>query len=239
MHETNESLVTKEKLGKSGIRYIIRSLVYVILHTVIIFIAAGTINLPRVWILFSMNFGSTLVNMILLYKFNVELLNRRGKMQEGTKSWDKIILAIWLILLFILDIIAGLDVGRFHWTYLNFNFAIIGIILWLIAAILATWAEIVNTHFEATVRIQKDKEHQVITKGPYKFVRHPGYVAVILVHVAVPLILGSILTFIPTCFIIGLFILRTYLEDKTLQTELTGYSEYTQKTKYRLLPGIW
>ncbi|MFX1293269.1 MAG: methyltransferase family protein [Promethearchaeota archaeon] len=145
----------------------------------------------------------------------------------------------WIILLFILDIVAGLDVGRFHWTYLNFIFARLGIILNIISTILINWAEITNTHFEATLKIQKDRDHQVITTGTYKLFRHPGYLGTIIAHFSIPLIFGSILVFIPAGIIIVLFIIRTYLEDKILQKNLDGYAEYAHKTKYRLIPGIW
>lgn len=98
---------------------------------------------------------------------------------------------------------------------------------------------IVNTYFEATVRIQNDRDHKVITAGPYKMVRHPGYVGAILWIVATPLIIGSVVGFVPVGIAGLVLIVRTWLEDKTLQSELNGYVEYAQRVKYRLFPGIW
>jgi protein-S-isoprenylcysteine O-methyltransferase Ste14 len=97
----------------------------------------------------------------------------------------------------------------------------------------------VNTHFETTVRIQNDRGHKVITDGPYKMVRHPGYVGAILWVVATPLIIGSIVGLIPAVIACFVLIIRTLFEDSTLHRELDGYAEYAGKIKYRLLPGIW
>lgn len=98
---------------------------------------------------------------------------------------------------------------------------------------------ITNRYFETTVRIQKDRGHQVIATGPYKIVRHPGYVGIILSVLSFSLIIGSLFSLIPAGIIILLFIVRTLLEDKTLHDELDGYPEYSKQVKYRLLPGIW
>jgi protein-S-isoprenylcysteine O-methyltransferase Ste14 len=98
---------------------------------------------------------------------------------------------------------------------------------------------IANPYFEPTVRIQEDRDHKVITSGPYKIVRHPGYLAGILFIFSIPFYLGSLFTFIPAGIYSLLMITRTWLEDITLQKELTGYFEYTKKTKYRLFPFIW
>ena len=239
MSESNTSAASTTKLKRSGVRYIFKTIAYTVLHAVIFFVVAGTLDVPRGWLYYGIYLGTTIINLIIIYKFNMELMNIRGKMQEGTKTWDKMILITWIGLLIIFDVVAGLDVGRFGWTFLNLNFAIVGIGVWIGANIIMNWAEITNKYFEGTVRIQSDREHQVITTGPYKYVRHPGYIGVILAFIAMPLILGSILTFIPVGVICVLFIIRTYLEDKTLQEELEGYAEYAQKTKYRLIPGIW
>ncbi len=98
---------------------------------------------------------------------------------------------------------------------------------------------LVNTHFEATVRIQTDRNHTVITAGPYRFVRHPGYVGAMLWSITSPMITRSAVGLIPAVIAAAVLVVRTALEDRTLQKELEGYVEYTEKTRYRLLPGIW
>ena len=102
-----------------------------------------------------------------------------------------------------------------------------------------TWAESVNKFFEPTVRIQTDRGHRVIDTGPYAIVRHPGYASAALLIFGMPLSLGSYWALIPAAISYGLLIIRTVWEDRTLQEELTGYKEYAQRVRYRLVRGIW
>ena len=102
-----------------------------------------------------------------------------------------------------------------------------------------TWAEAVNKFFERTVRIQIDREQTVIDNGPYAIVRHPGYASGLLILVGIPLTLGSVWALIPASLSWLLLVLRTQWEDETLQAELPGYKEYTERVRYRLLPGVW
>ena len=96
-----------------------------------------------------------------------------------------------------------------------------------------------NEHFEGSSRIQNDRAHRVVMSGPYGLVRHPGYVAMIFASLADSLIIGSLYSLIPASLAVVVTIIRTFLEDRMLQTELDGYSEYARKIKYRLMPGIW
>ena len=107
----------------------------------------------------------------------------------------------------------------------------------VLSSFLLNWAMVVNPHFEPTVRIQE--HYKVIARGPYSFVRHPGYLSGILFTLAVPLIIGSVFTFIPVAIYCILMIIRTWLEDKTLQKDLKGYSECAKQTRFRLVPRIW
>jgi protein-S-isoprenylcysteine O-methyltransferase Ste14 len=102
-----------------------------------------------------------------------------------------------------------------------------------------TWAMASNNFFSTVVRIQNDRNHAVATTGPYKIVRHPGYVGFILQTAATPLILGTIWGLIPAGIVCVLFVIRTAFEDTALQEELIGYHDYTKKTRYRLIPGVW
>jgi protein-S-isoprenylcysteine O-methyltransferase Ste14 len=96
-----------------------------------------------------------------------------------------------------------------------------------------------NKYFEPTVRIQKERGHSVITTGPYRIIRHPGYLSGILFAISIPLLIGSLFSFVGVGIYSFLMIVRTWLEDKTLQEELEGYKDYTKKVRYRLFPGIW
>jgi protein-S-isoprenylcysteine O-methyltransferase Ste14 len=104
---------------------------------------------------------------------------------------------------------------------------------------LVVWATASNAYFSQIVRIQTERGHSVATGGPYRIVRHPSYIGVILVYVATAIALGSWWALIPGGLCAGLIVIRTALEDRTLLTELPGYTQYAQKTRYRLIPGLW
>jgi protein-S-isoprenylcysteine O-methyltransferase Ste14 len=205
------------------------------------FISAGHIRLLRPWIFFGASFAQYMVSTAVQYKLNPELLAYRLKRKrEGSKLWDEILMrASNLTVLIAVPVIAGLDIGRFQWSDLDVQFAVLGFAFFIISTILINWAMLVNPHFEPTVRIQKDRGHKVISDGPYKIVRHPGYLAGILYTLSIPLIIGSVFTFIPAGIYATLFIIRTSLEDRTLHKELDGYSEYAKQVKHKLFPGIW
>ena len=101
------------------------------------------------------------------------------------------------------------------------------------------WAMASNAYFSEGVRIQEERGHEVVTDGPYRYVRHPGYSGAILSQLSTPLLLGSSWAIIPSLLSGGFYMLRTYLEDKTLVLELPGYHDYVEKTRYRLLPWVW
>ena len=117
-------------------------------------------------------------------------------------------------------------------------YAVMGVVFLIVSSVLVNWAMIENPYFEPTVRIQNDRDHQVVTTGPYAIVRHPGYLSGILWIASIPLILGSLYALAPFVLYTVLMILRTYLEDRTLQEELPGYTEYAERIKYRLFPVI-
>ena len=94
----------------------------------------------------------------------------------------------------------------------------------------------VNKYFECTVRIQSERNHQVCSDVPYKYVRHPGYSSIILTGPSYPLILGSWWAYVAIAALILLIVVRTILEDNTLKKELPGYREFVQKTRYGLIP---
>ena len=154
--------------------------------------------------------------------------------------WDEILMRVSnLVVLILISVIAGLDVGRFLWASLDIYFAVVGFILFIVSTVLLNWAMCVNPYFEQTVRIQKDRAHRVITKGPYNIVRHPGYLAGTLYTLSIPLIIGSIYTFIPVGIYVILVVARTSLEDRTLHRELNEYSQYAKTVRYKLMPWVW
>ncbi|MGB2907278.1 MAG: isoprenylcysteine carboxylmethyltransferase family protein [Candidatus Aminicenantaceae bacterium] len=135
-------------------------------------------------------------------------------------------------------VIAGLD-KRFGWGSLSPLWSPVGLILVVLGSVPSAWAISLNPHFEPTVRIQEERGHRVISTGPYRYVRHPGYLSAILTSTATPLLLGTPWAFLPVGAIIVVLVIRTALEDRVLRRELTGYREYAQRVRWRLFPGIW
>lgn len=228
------------KLNKYGTKPIIKKYFTCILLTLIFFLSAGRLDILRAWIFFIIFYSFETIEAIILYKKFPEFLNIRGEKKQGTKTFDKIIRPLYNIIVFyVFTLVAGLDLGRYNWSSIDFNFIFLGIALVTIANCLLIWAILHNIFFESTVRIQTNRNQKVIMSGPYKYIRHPGYAGLFLSHRGYPLIIGSIYSYIPIFFGFSLLIIRTYLEDKTLRKELKGYGEYSKKVKYRLFPRIW
>jgi len=230
--------MSKTKLNIYGLKRFLKLLLFFIIIHLILILCSGQISWWNAWAFTGGYLIIILIIFIVMLKINPGLLNERGKKHKNTKSFDKIILFIYTVLFLILPVIAGLD-KRFNISNIDNIISVIGIILSIPIFSLVIWVFIVNNHFETTVRIQNDRGHKVCDVGPYAFIRHPTYLAAILGFIIIPFILGSLLSLIPSLLMVILFIIRTYLEDNTLKKELEGYNEYTKKTKYRLIPGIW
>jgi len=230
------------KLERSGIKRIVTIYAVMIFEAVITFISAGRVDLPRVWTYFGIvTVCQSLIFVLMFVRFPqmVEVVNARGEI-KATKTWDKIIMILYsLFTLILIPLITGLDIGRFNWSYLNEWSMVVGIVFLLGSMFVSEWALLSNKFFEPAVRIQKERGQYVVTTGPYAIIRHPGYTAMIFLYASFPLIAGSLYGFLVSLLTAILFVIRTALEDKTLQQELEGYIDYTKRVKYRLVPGIW
>ena len=208
--------------------------------SIALFGSAGHLTWKRGWICTVLYLGAMHISRAVLKKVSPSLLQNREKtIREDTKPFDKIFLRSFLILIIVLPVIAGFDVVRFRWSALPFWTTYPGIALFAASAVLIACTLAMNPHAESSVRIQNDRSHSVISSGPYRFVRHPMYVGLILLHVAMSLILGSAGTLGVSAVIALLLFWRTAFEDRTLRRELPGYEDYTSITRYRLMPGIW
>ncbi len=204
-----------------------------------LFVPAGTWAWVRGWLFFGVVVAAGVVITLYLRRVNPDVIAARVNRHEGTKPWDRWVLALFFVAMVAVYPVAALDDGRFHWSHVPMWLCGIGYILVLAGLAGLTWAEAVNKHFEPTVRIQTDRGHTVIDTGPYAIVRHPGYLAASLLCLGIPLALGSFWALIPAVISYLLLVVRTILEDRTLQAELPGYKEYAQRVRYRLIPGIW
>jgi protein-S-isoprenylcysteine O-methyltransferase Ste14 len=208
----------------------------------IILISAGTVinigwQLPVYFIILA---GSYITELCVISSHNPEVLNERVKnIKAGTKSWDKVLLSLYVIFTFVvMNVFIGLDI-RFGWSHIGFNCLYIGLALYVFSVIISTKSLLTNKYFESSSRIQTERNQTVISTGIYAIVRHPGYSSIILWALSIPLLTGAIYTFIPSGIIVILIFIRTYLEDLMLKRELEGYREYSCKVKYRLIPYIW
>ena len=136
-------------------------------------------------------------------------------------------------------VVAPLDFFLIPGPEVPISLIIVGSVLFLAGDVIVAWAMGENPFLERTVRIQEDRSQVVITTGPYRFMRHPMYTGMLIMTAGWPLVLGSWWTFVPVLLLDVSLIVRTHLEDRTLQDELPGYREYAQKTRYRLVPGVW
>ena len=204
-----------------------------------LFISAGRINYWQGWLYVSMNLFMTLMTVLASMR-NTELMSERIKPGKGTKNWDKILLGISAPIYLIMIIVSGLDSGRFHCSpNLHWSLYILAIILTLFGHLIFLIAKRQNKFFSTVVRIQTERGHTVCDTGLYKIIRHPGYFGMIISTLGFPLLLGSLWSIIPVILSISIFVIRTYLEDKTLINELKGYKEYSYKTRYKLIPEVW
>jgi protein-S-isoprenylcysteine O-methyltransferase Ste14 len=206
----------------------------------VLFLSSGRLNWTAAWAFLGVYLLALAVNALLLLRKDPELIAERAEVKEGAKPWDRIlVLFITLIFPLITLVVSGLD-RRFGWSpQLNLAVELTWLICILLGYGLVTWAMLSNTFFSGVVRIQKERGHTVASHGPYRFVRHPGYVGMLLFYLATPLFLGSLWGLVPAGISAVLMVVRTALEDRTLQAELDGYSDYTRQVRYRLLPGIW
>jgi len=136
-------------------------------------------------------------------------------------------------------VVAGLDGGRFRWSGVTLWVEIIGFGLFAVYITLNVWAALTNPFLSAVARVQTDRGHHVVTTGPYRLIRHPMYLGLCLLGIAIPLALGSWWALIPGGMFLATFVYRTWQEDRFLITNLPGYADYAAKARYRLIPGVW
>jgi protein-S-isoprenylcysteine O-methyltransferase Ste14 len=226
------------RLDRSGVNRIIQVLGSLLLFGAILFGAAGRLDWWEAWVFLAIYLVGVLANGLWTLRHNPDVLNERGRIGANAKSWDKVIGIFYMIFLLGIYVVAGLD-QRFAWSMAPLWVKILGGIGLAASLALTFWVMTANTFLSTFVRIQDDRGHTTVTGGPYRFVRHPMYAGILLMSWGMPLLLGSWWALIPGVLNIPLFIIRTSLEDRTLQAELPGYKDYVEKVHFRLIPGVW
>jgi protein-S-isoprenylcysteine O-methyltransferase Ste14 len=222
-------------MNKDIIRRLIQVFSILLLQGAILFIAAGTLSWKWAWYVLLLGLVLLIINLIVL---PAELVGERGR-KKNVKKWDRMLSSVISVPTILMYVFSGLD-RRFNGTgdipdIIN----ITGLVFIFLGSMLFTWSMVSNKFFTTLVRLQTDRQHTVVTDGPYKYIRHPGYVGYIIFTLATPIALGAFWGLVFSGIIVILLIVRTALEDSTLKKELPGYAEYTENVKYKLIPFLW
>lgn len=212
---------------------------FLILQGVILFWSAGRLDWVWPWVYLGASVLLLGINGAIMLRISPETVAERAR-PGLTQGWDKAVGGLWAAALYLaVPLVSGLD-QRYAWSgKAGIGFHLGGGMLLVLSFGLSAWAMAANAFFSTAVRIQEERGHQVCNSGPYKVVRHPGYVGFILQSLAVPILMGSWWGLLPGGVAVALMVARTALEDRMLQVELAGYQQYARDVPYRLLPGLW
>jgi protein-S-isoprenylcysteine O-methyltransferase Ste14 len=211
---------------------------FILVFSAIMFGIAGRWDWWGAWAFLALFMGMMAGAIIWAVRKNPGLINERGRIGQNTKGWDKILMGIYTLLLIGLLVTAGFD-ARFHWSSVPVWMQVVGGVMLALGIAVLFWVARTNPYLSLTVRIQDDRGQSVVSSGPYRFVRHPMYSADLFLFWGIPILLGSWWALVPWGLIVVVFVIRTALEDRTLQAELPGYAEYAKRIRYRLVPGVW
>jgi protein-S-isoprenylcysteine O-methyltransferase Ste14 len=230
----------KSEITRGVVNWAVKGLVAKLFVAVVLFASAGRLDWVMGWVYLGVFLAFDVATALVLLPRSPELLVERNRIQEGTKGWDQVLVRLAALYLPMAAwIVSGLD-DRFDWSVqMPLTLHIVALVVVVLGYAMVVWAMASNPFFSATVRIQADRGHTVATGGPYRYVRHPGYLGAILFTSLMPILLGSLWALIPAGLALPAYMVRTALEDRTLHAELDGYPEYVERVRYRLLPGVW
>jgi protein-S-isoprenylcysteine O-methyltransferase Ste14 len=214
---------------------VLRILAFEAIMAATLFASAGRWDLPWFWAVLAVHTA-----LLTLAMSSIDPDLRRERLKPGPGGKDRYLRPIALPFILAHLIVAGLDVGRFHWSPLMPTVVqAIALIGYTTGMALSVYAMASNRFFSPVIRIQHERGHTLVTAGPYRFVRHPGYVGAILASLCGGVALGSWWSLVPLAPFAVLFLRRTALEDRMLRADLDGYAGYAERVRYRLLPGLW
>ena len=221
------------------VRFAVRETMGILMLAVALFWAAGTMRWWQAWALVAVTAAWVLGTAIVIGRNNPSLFAERLGPRKGGQRWDTALGSVRGLLQIAILVLAGFD-HRHAWSAgIPAVAQIIALLLCALGYGAVVWATASNAFFSAFVRIQAERGHTVVTGGPYRTIRHPAYAGGLLTAVSTPILLGSWWAFALGLVDAALVILRTHLEDRTLQAELPGYAEYAGRVRSRLVPGVW
>jgi protein-S-isoprenylcysteine O-methyltransferase Ste14 len=215
--------------------------IQLLIFAAILFLSSGRLDWWFAWAYLGIFVIGVGVNSFVLLRTHPELIAERARQfTPETQKWDRILATLWGVLSSVVSLlVAGLDL-RFAWSpQIPLAVQLAAMLFYMFGSAFSGWALVSNPFFAGTVRVQAERGHAVVTTGPYRIVRHPGYAAWILSGLATPVMLGSWWALVPAALGEGALVLRTALEDQTLCEELPGYEDYARRVRHRLVPGIW
>jgi protein-S-isoprenylcysteine O-methyltransferase Ste14 len=206
-----------------------------------LFLPAGTITWLNGWIFLALFFAFAIATHAWLFKHNPGLLRERMHLfgTSDQQKWDKTLYAVFEVLCFGWLGLISLDAGRFHWSQIPPWLQSVGAIVLLCSFYLFFLTFRENSYLSPAVRIQEERAQTVVSTGPYHYVRHPMYSAIVIFLVGTPLLLGSWCGVLFAIILIIVIARRGVLEERTLSQELSGYAAYMAQVKYRLIPYVW
>ena len=229
----------KTEMRQKIIKRLKQVVITTLVQAVLVFLSAGSLTWEWGWWFVGTYFLGILINALLLFSVNPAVIAERADSQDMRK-WDQIWGSLaFLTLMLVIPILGGLDF-RFSWsTGVSRGLHLAGVGLFFIGGLLFAWAMAFNAKFATVVRVGDEGSHPVAMGGPYRIVRHPGYLGACFQGIGLPLLFGSWWAYIAAAVAIFSVIVRTALEDKTLQEELPGYDKLVAQTRYRLIPRLW
>ena len=203
------------------------------------FLLAGRVAWPEAWALLTLFLIFVVTLTWRLAHTDPALLRERSQPPDKAEPWDRRVMRVYAGLLFIVMVVVALDSGRFRWSVVPPWVQAFGWVLIVACGAVVWHVSTTNAYLSRYARIQDDRGHTVVRHGLYASVRHPMYLGIILLFCGLPVALGSWYAYPPSMAIVCLFVYRTSREDRMLHEGLTGYADYAQDVRYRLVPGIW
>jgi protein-S-isoprenylcysteine O-methyltransferase Ste14 len=240
-HVSRKGCPMTEKTKVMTPQTILMLLIFIVLSPMLPLIISWQWDWWEAWVYAGINIFGFAISRYLAGRRHPDLLAERAKFlqHQNPEKWDKILSPLLGLGGGLIPVVAGLDARFGPSAQFGLGVKIVSILVIVLGFVIGSYALMVNRFFSGMVRIQSERGHHVVEKGPYRWVRHPGYAGSLLTYPVIPLLLDSMWAFIPAFTTIFIIILRTKLEDQALQEKLEGYREYAQRVRYRLIPGVW
>ncbi len=233
--------MTNGKFDISEYKGAIQYGVVIVVFAIVLFASSGTLDWMSAWVYVFIWGGSLLAIGINLLVNDPEALQRDGNIDHGNEEadrFDQVLMVIFGVMIVIGLALAGFD-HRENWTRVTSFLQIAGLAAMATALFIFAWAKTVNPFLPTKSRLRYGGGVQIVNSGPYHYLRHPTYLATMLMALGTPLYLDSYVALIPAAIIVGIFLVRTYVEDKDLRHNLPGYDRHAKRVKYRIIPRIW